>query len=196
LRKRFRWNRKVTVIPKGLAEKPGTLDFSICSEAHTISTFSEQWKTGRFAEYKWDKVIQVPVTTLDALIAAHGVPAYCKVDVEGFELSVLKGLTRPLPLLSFEFSREFIDNARECARYLEGVGFDRFNYAAGEDPHFAAQDWLTVEGLFGQLAQNADPMFWGDIYAQSSQVPAPGSYSRSGFLHEIVRFFRPHDAPK
>ncbi len=27
----------------------------------------------------------VPVTTLDALIATHGVPRFCKVDVEGFE---------------------------------------------------------------------------------------------------------------
>ena len=33
----------------------------------------------------WDKSIRVPMTTLDALIATHGVPAFIKIDVEGFE---------------------------------------------------------------------------------------------------------------
>ena len=37
----------------------------------------------------WDTVLNVPMTTLDALIEAYGVPAFVKIDVEGFEADVL-----------------------------------------------------------------------------------------------------------
>jgi hypothetical protein len=156
----------VTILSKGLADRTGKLEFSICSEAHTISTFSEEWKTGRFADYKWDKVIRVPVTTLDEVICRHGMPAYCKIDVEGFEITVLKGLTRPVPLLSFEFAREFIVRAEACAAYLQQIDYRRFNFVQGENQQFGCQGWLDVTELFDRIGQIDNPKLWGDIYAQ------------------------------
>jgi len=74
----FKENPLVTIVSKGLAEKSGTLDLSICTEANTISTFAREWKTGRFAKYKWDKVLSVPVTTLDELVRIHGPPSIAR----------------------------------------------------------------------------------------------------------------------
>jgi len=193
LKKRFKHDRRVTLVPKGLAEKPGSLDLSVCTEASTISTFSAEWKTGRFANYKWDKVVRVPVTTLDEVIQRYGAPAYCKIDVEGFEMSVLRGLSRPVPLLSFEFAREFMDRARACVDYLRHVGFQRFNFIRGEGSQFACQGWLDGNALFDRLDQIADPELWGDIYAQYGEHfagtppqraaadarPAPGRLGRA-----------------
>ena len=107
----------------------------------------------------------MPVTTLDELIQAHGVPRYCKIDVEGFELPVLRGLTRPVPLLSFEFAREFLDRAKTCVAYLREIGFDKFDFGLGENPQFVSGGWLGGDALFDRLGRIADPDLWGDIYA-------------------------------
>jgi hypothetical protein len=48
----------------------------------------------------------VNVATLDSLIDEFGVPDYAKIDVEGFDLEVLRGLSRPIPLLSFEYNSQ------------------------------------------------------------------------------------------
>jgi FkbM family methyltransferase len=170
LQKKFSRNPNVTIVPEGLSEAPGTLNLSICSSANTISTFQERWKTGRFSDYKWDKVIPVSMTTLDALIEKHGVPKYCKVDVEGFELSVLKGLSRIVPLISFEFAHEFLDDTRECLARLEKVGYTHFNFACREDPQLVAPDWLGVNGLLDAIAKIQDNRLWGDIYAYDGKA--------------------------
>ena len=99
LRKKYQNNPNVKVIEKGLADREGCMKLSICSSANTLSTFSENWKKGRFSQYQWNKTIDVEVTTLDRLIEIYGFPKYCKIDVEGFEFEVIRGLSKPIPFL-------------------------------------------------------------------------------------------------
>jgi FkbM family methyltransferase len=167
LQQRFAQNPNVVIEATGLAAQSGTLELSICSAANTISTFSSAWKKGRFSDYQWDRKVLVPVTTLDAAIARHGIPAYVKVDVEGFELDVLRGLSSPLPLLSFEFTIEFLETNRDCARHLESIGFGKFNAKIGTLDNYISKRWLSAEELFVLLRSSSDTELWGDIYARS-----------------------------
>ena len=168
LQQKYGDNQNVIIVKKGLAEKPGNLSLSICTAANVISTFSDKWKTGRFANYNWNKVVTVEVTCLDEMIKTYGLPKYCKIDVEGFEYQVLKGLSRAIPFISFEFSFEFSNEAKKCISHLEKLGYKDFNFAKAETQKLVFGDWISSGTLFQYLINLNDELLWGDIYAKYS----------------------------
>lgn len=165
LRMLFGGDSRVTIVPKGLADQAGQLTLSIC-EDDTLSTFSEQWKHGRHAPNRWSRSATVEVTTLDSAIAEYGRPRYCKIDVEGFEMSVLRGLTQAVDVLSFEFTKEFIGNAATAVSYLNGIGMSEFTVALGENDFFSVDGWVDGHLLVDAISRHDHPLLWGDLYAR------------------------------
>jgi FkbM family methyltransferase len=167
LHARFDRNPDVTIVGKALGRSVGELPMSICSASPTISTLSPDWKQGRFVDATWDSVVTVQITTLDLLVAEHGVPRYIKVDVEGFEREVFSGLSQRLGVVSFEFTSEYIANAFEVVRLLLRQGYTRFNVSLGENPDYGLPQWVSYQDLVVVLMQNCQqhPKLWGDIYA-------------------------------
>ena len=168
LRKRFGNNADVVIIEAALGEREGGGMLAVCEQEPTISTMSQRWRSeGRFAgKNEWAKTVSVAVTTLDCLIAKYGKPAFCKIDVEGFEVPVLKGLSQPIPVISFEFTREFFSDARSCIDHLLSIGPAVFNASLGESMMLMGEKWVHPEELYGMLEAEGDPLLWGDIYAK------------------------------
>ena len=166
LKKRFGNNPNFVLVEKGLADREGKLPLSICEEANSISTFSEKWKEGRFSEYQWGSKKIVQVTTLDNLIKEFGMPVFCKIDVEGFETQVLRGLSSPIKCLSFEFTKEFFDEAKVCLDYLISLGYSLFNYDIYESMNLQFPEWVMVEELIGEIEKSKNQLLGGDIYAK------------------------------
>ena len=166
LNQKYGNNDKVAIVNKGLADRPGEMQLSISSDLNVLSTFSEKWKTGRFAGVNWDQKVTVEISTLDEMIQVFGCPQFCKIDVEGLEYLVLKGLSQPIPCLSFEFTREFIEDAKKSIAHLETLGYQLFNLAKGEESHLALAEWVSSERLFECIGSINDHQLWGDIYAK------------------------------
>lgn len=164
----FDGDQNVTIVEKAVGDYEGVAELSICEDASTISTLSDRWKTsGRFSNsFEWNKTQSVPITTLDNLIETYGLPKFCKIDVEGFEVSVLKGLTKPIPFLSFEFNVELLTEAEECVRHLQTISSAGFNYSIGESMELVFPSWVSAEKLFEHLRQTDDRLLWGDIYTK------------------------------
>ncbi len=138
----------VTLRNQAVGAARGSLEMFINSANPTVSTASKDLiaaagSAETWQGQNWDATAQVPVTTLDALIAEFGLPDFVKIDVEGFELEVLKGLSRPLPLLSFEFTTIQRDMAAACIDYVSGLGQYKFNYSLGEEHCFRSGNWLS-----------------------------------------------------
>jgi methyltransferase, FkbM family len=135
-----------------------------------LSSLSKEWinnvKNKRFRNIKWNRKIEIQVVTIDKLIELYGKPDYCKIDVEGYELDVLHGLSQPINLLSFEFTiPEFIDKAIDCINYLSNLGDIKCNYSAGETMEFGIDNWISKDEfipIFRNLTKKG--IIDGDIY--------------------------------
>ena len=100
-----------------------------------------------FAGVRWDATETVEVTTLDALIAAHGLPRFVKIDVEGAEAEVLAGLGQPVDWLAFEYLPAAPEAADACLARLAGLGAYAFNLVPGEAAAFALDRWLDADAI-------------------------------------------------
>jgi len=170
LTEKFRDNEKVKIVSTALGEREDVLDIFI-SPMDTLSTMStdfiEVTSLERFEKIVWDRKEKVRVTTLDNLISEYGLPDYCKIDVEGYELEVLRGLTKKIKCISVEFTPELKNKTFECIAIIDGIGEYEYNYSEEESHLFTFDDWKTSEEITEFLKKNNDfRMSFGDLYAR------------------------------
>ena len=171
LRRWFGDHDRITLIEQAVGATPGVAELFVSPRTPTVSSLSPAWiaaaqREPGFAGVRWDYAISVQVTTLDRLIAEHDQPAFCKIDVEGYELDVLQGLTRPIRALSFEYRRANLDAARACVASLAALGPYEFNSSVGEAQRLRSPVWLDAPACLAWLDTVAGLGDSGDLYAR------------------------------
>jgi FkbM family methyltransferase len=167
----FGRDRAITLLRKAAAGKEGELPLHINSQNPTVSTISDDFVRAAQGAQNWegqcwDGVITVPTTTLDALINTYGVPAFIKIDVEGYEQVVLSGLTTPVPALSFEFTTIAREVAIACLDRLEEIGDYSYNVSLGESQALDFPSGVTAQEMRRYLREVPRIANSGDIYAR------------------------------
>lgn len=166
MNKRFEKHSKVmAIVGEAVGSSIGEIELKINSKNPTLSTCSSNWNNGRFKNEVWDKKATVCSTTLDYLIEAIGFPKYIKIDIEGFEEEALKGLHYKVPYISFEFTKEFSNNAKKCIDICKKIDPEcKFNYSIGESYKFQLKNWLNKEEMKKEIDKWISKDLWGDIY--------------------------------
>jgi FkbM family methyltransferase len=170
---RYRFMPKpVTLVGKAVSERCTVATMWVDAPGSAKNTLSNKWvetlkqddtRFGHHLEFAGE--MEVETTTLDELMVAHGVPFFIKIDVEGHERSVLQGLKRPVPYLSFEVNLpEFRSEGLQCVELLAQVcAQGEFNYATDCQSGLALKPWLPhreFAHVFNELADASLEVFW------------------------------------
>jgi FkbM family methyltransferase len=171
LRRWFGGDARIALIEQAVGARVGTAELWVSPRTPTVTTLSRDWiaavgQDRDFARVRWDERLSVTVTTLDELIARHGLPAFCKIDVEGYELEVLQGLSQPIPALSFEYLSICLDRARDCVMRLAELGDYEFNGSSGESHRLWSDDWLDADRVLARFGDLGSAGGSGDVYAR------------------------------
>ncbi len=171
LRRWYGHHPNIELVEQAVGGAGGTRILFVSERTPTVTTLSRDWigavgATPGFAGVRWDRGIPVRVTTLDELVARYGEPAFCKIDVEGTELDVLRGLSHPLKVLSFEYIPAAIDIALGCVSRLGELGRYEYNLSTGELSRLWSSVWLGPTQMAALLQRMSTSERSGDVYAR------------------------------
>ena len=121
----------------------------VSSQVDTLKFYRRKYASKSGFKKDWDPnitdVFELKTTTLDLIIEEYGTPQYIKIDIEGWEIEALKGLSYPIPLVSFECiqDQEGVDRALQCIDLLTSNQERVFNLTLVDEAHFFFPNWQS-----------------------------------------------------
>lgn len=163
--------RRAVVETVAVGSTRGRATLMLADGAPELATVSTDWVESiheRFPDHAYTDTVSVPMETLDILIGRHGLPSFCKIDAEGHDAEVIRGLSTPLRGFQCEFAAEATDVPAEAIRLLSVLG--DYSFALSYGTSMKRSDWMTGErttGMLRHLARDA----WGDLLALHRAMP-------------------------
>ena len=170
---RYRLRKKpLFLVAKAVSDKASFERLLIDAPGSAKNTLSNKWaETLRVDDRRFGQRLDfghwkdVETTTIEQLIAVYGLPFFIKIDVEGHELSVLRGMKRAVPYLSFEVNLpEFRSEGLECIQTLGRLSENgTFNYTADCRCGLGLERWVDSQefgSILSSCSENSIEVLW------------------------------------
>lgn len=158
--------RAIKVELCAVGDSPGTATMNLCQFSHFATLNNEFLEQARgspdYKEVEWKQQVEVPLVTLDQLAERHGLPAFVKIDVEGYEDKVISGMSFRPDSLSFEFTVRSKDIAFRALSMLNGY---EFNAVAGRSFDLLHSQWMTRDEIIDWIDRYSQTQH-GDIFGR------------------------------
>lgn len=163
LKWRFAKDNRVTIVEKGVSDKKGSTNIYISEPRSGLNTMSKKWVDvlNNPGVNRWNKKVsykdsyEVDLTTLDDLIQQYGLPYFIKIDVEGYEENVLRGLKHTPAFISFETNLpEFLQETIGCIEHISALSANAaYNYSL--DDKLESDKWLTQAEMLEKIGDKS-----------------------------------------
>ena len=151
----FIYNPDVTPLRLAVSDTVGDRLDLYEAEEDGLSSLNKDWLTNPTMPYngKPFRTVQTNTTTIDELARIYGEPDLIKIDVEGAEWSVFKGMTKHHGKLAFEWTQETLDEHEEQLVYLKDLGYTKFKFQFIEQ-HLEEPDdyWVPLNTKYIDLS--------------------------------------------
>lgn len=157
-----------TVLHTAVSDEPGEAVLNLFRESDTWASLDANWGAvagppiGYIAGIAGSE--HVSVTTLDHVIDEYGEPVLVKIDTEGFDHRVLRGLSRPIRHILFEVHNARQTEAAEALDRLEQLGHYEYRMVAYQDWNYSEPK--RPREILANLAELPD---WGNVYARRTR---------------------------
>jgi len=158
--KNFIYNPRVTPLKFAASDKDNERVEFYEAQEDGLSTLNKEWLTSDTMPYAgkpfW--TTHANTITIDTLAKIYGEPDLIKIDVEGAEWSVFKGMICKYKMLTFEWTRATIDEHQKQLDYLRALGYTEIAPQFIE-PHLDQPDkWYDID---------QDLWAWRDAHAKA-----------------------------
>jgi FkbM family methyltransferase len=166
IRARFPSQASVRVVQAAMGSEDG-LGVMHLARWTTMASFVPGWAGPDDAKQD----LPVPVLTFDAARHALGMPYFCKIDVEGWELELMKGMSEMPRVVCFEFHRDSANLAQTaaCIERLASLAPIELNISPAESFHLHLASWMRADEFLHWLRDDLPSSVdfgYGDIFAR------------------------------
>jgi hypothetical protein len=135
----------------------------------TVSSLASDWvdslKALRSHSIAFTESQTVATTTIGELIREYGEPRYCKIDIEGLDLAVIRSMPMAIAIVSFEHLPHRFDATAASLAAVGRRAVYRYNYFVRESHRFQLPAPVSAEHLLRELRGIADRGWSCDVFA-------------------------------
>jgi FkbM family methyltransferase len=162
-------NRNIDIECCAAGAAPGKLQLRICQDS-VISTVVDAWyeeakRSDIHKDARWLETVEVDVITLDELARRYGIPAFVKIDAEGYDDHVLNGMSFRPQGLCFEYNRLLPEVAALCFETPVLSSGYVFNFTRGLDLKYISDHWMGGQEICRCLSDFVGNDEYGDVVA-------------------------------